>query len=441
MKVLRKIWKFLSSMTFAVILLVLLVVACAVGSFVKQGQTFDWYAASYSETAAAWIMALRLNDTFHSWWFIAITAFLCGNLLLCNVFRLGTLIMRTKSFGDAGNAAKRAADASVSGVSDPESVFAALRMPKPQQSETDGIKVLYSSKHRIGLWGAWVCHIGILLLILGFGLGQMTKQEYSAYGVPGQTRPIGDTGLFLSINDFRIDLRDDDTVEQYTADVTVWRVPQGSTTEPDEQRAVISVNHPGRMFGMTFYQNATGWAAKVDVTKSGEPLQSEIVCAGEYLPIADKKELVVYFNAFYPDYALVPGEGPKTVSGRLNRPAYLYSVYYLGELLGMNALTQGETITIDDYEVSFSEPQNYTLIQIKRDAFTSVAFAGGVVTMIGLLLAFYILPQSVWAMPAENGTWTVYAESKKRRAMLRDELERAVSATKLKITGETDAQG
>ena len=59
-------------MTFAVILLVLLVVACAVGSFVKQGQTFDWYAASYSETAAAWIMALRLNDTFHSWWFFCI---------------------------------------------------------------------------------------------------------------------------------------------------------------------------------------------------------------------------------------------------------------------------------------------------------------------------------------------------------------------------------
>ena len=62
-------------MTFAILLLGLLVVACAVGSFVTQGQTYEWYAATYSETAAAWIVALHLDDAFHSWWFNAITAF------------------------------------------------------------------------------------------------------------------------------------------------------------------------------------------------------------------------------------------------------------------------------------------------------------------------------------------------------------------------------
>ena len=85
----------------------------------------------------------------------------------------------------------------------------------------DGREALFASKHRVGLWGAWVCHLGILLLILGFGLGQMTQKLYTVYGVPGTTRPIGDTEKALTIDDFRVDLRPDDTVEQYTADITV----------------------------------------------------------------------------------------------------------------------------------------------------------------------------------------------------------------------------
>ena len=83
----------------------------------------------------------------------------------------------------------------------------------------------------------------------------------------------------------------------------------------------------------------------------------------------DKEDLIVYFNAFYPDYELVQGQGPMTRSGNLNNPAYLYTVYYRGEVLGMNVLMPDEVLTIDEYEVTFSEPQPYTVIQVKRDAF------------------------------------------------------------------------
>jgi hypothetical protein len=102
-----------------------------------------------------------------------------------------------------------------------------------------------------------------------------------------------------------------------------------------------------------------------------------VVCAGDFLPILDKPELVVYLNAFYPDYVLTPGVGPSTASANLNNPAWLYSVYYQGSLLGMNALMAGEELTIDEYTVTFTDPQNFTLIQIKRDRFTWLALLGG----------------------------------------------------------------
>ena len=340
----KKIFRFISSMKFAIILLVILAITCSIGSFVSQGQTYSWYSTRYSERTAALILALRLDDVFHSWYFILISAFLCLNLLLCNVIRLPGLIGRTK----------------------------------------DG----RSLRERIGIWGAWVTHVGVLLLLLGYSLGQFTYKEYAAYGVSGQSMSIGDTGLVLTIDDFRIDLREDDTVEQYTSEITVYDLNKSS----EGKTASVSVNHPADLYGLRFYQNSTGWAADVSVYENGSLLQENVVCAGDYLAVADNPELVVLFNSFYPDYVLIPGQGPATVSGKVNNPGYLYSVYYQGQLIGMNILLQGEVITIDDYVIAFSYPRNYTLLQIKKDSFTPLAFAGGLVILMGLFLSFYVKP-------------------------------------------------
>ena len=85
-------------MGFAITLLVVLAAACVVASFVTQGQSAAWYAQVYGEGTAKLIVGLGLDDAFHSWWFLTLTAFLCGNLLLCNLTRLKPLIARTKRF-------------------------------------------------------------------------------------------------------------------------------------------------------------------------------------------------------------------------------------------------------------------------------------------------------------------------------------------------------
>lgn len=341
----KKFLRFISSMRFAIILLGILAALCCVGSFVSQKQSYAWYSARYSERTAATILTFHLDDVFHSWYFILISAFLCLNLILCNVVRLPGLINRTK----AGQ----------------------------------------TFRQRLGVWGAWICHVGVLLLILGYSLGQITYQEYAVYGVPGQTFEIGDSGLVVTIDDFQIGLRDDDTVEQYTSEITVYDIAKSS----EGKSATVSVNHPADLYGLRFYQNSTGWAANVSIHKNGEHLQQSTVCAGDYLVVADKPDLVIYFNAFYPDYTLVPGYGPATLSGRLNNPGYLYSVYYQGQMLGMNVLMSGDVLTIDEYSVYFSEPQSYTLLQIKKDSFTPLAFAGGLIVLIGLFICFYVKPR------------------------------------------------
>ena len=134
--------------------------------------------------------------------------------------------------------------------------------------------------------------------------------------------------------------------------------------------------------------------------------------------------------------------GPSS-SGLLHRqahnPAYLYSVYYKEEILGMNVLLQdpdlresadssfqSEALTIDDYLVVFRNPQNYTLIQIKKDSFSSLAFLGGILVMAGLLLAFFAAPARAFVVEEEDGTLNAGAVCEKLGALFNDQFEKAV---------------
>ena len=403
-------------MKFAIILLAILAAACAFSSLIAQGQSFSWYSQTYSERIAAVIMALHLDDAYHSWWFVLLSAVLCLNLFFCNIIHFPGNVEKTKRLKNPESYLNSPVTVSRENVGDPREIFKKMRFGDISEGE----KMLFSARNRLGIWGPWVCHLGVLFLIAGFALGQYTKSEFTVYGLPGQTKPVGDTGLTLTINDFEVGLREDDTVEQYTANITVNNPASGGSLTAD-----ISVNNPAKLFGRTFYQNSTGWAADVTVLKDGEHLQTEQLCAGEFFAVADKPELLIYLRAFYPDYVQTAGSAPKTASGALKNPAYLYMVYFNGELLGMNTLLQGEELTIDEYTVLFANPRNYTLIQVKEDRFTILALFGGVITMIGIFMALYLQQEKLWAIQQDDGTWTVYGYSRKGGVLFREKFEEA----------------
>ena len=81
---------------------------------------------------------------------------------------------------------------------------------------------------------------------------------------------------------------------------------------------------------------------------------------------------------------------------------------------------QDEEIKIDDYMVTFSDPRNYTVLQVKKDDFTILALIGGFVTAIGLFLAFYLIPAKAIAIENEDGTFTMKGVSEKGGALFRD---------------------
>lgn len=417
----KKIWKrtlrFLCSMQCAISLLVILALACTAGSFIPQGEQMIYYTEHYSEQLTGAILLFGLDDVFHSVWFILLTLLLCANLLCCNVLRFWGLLRKTRTGFTAEKAVSAWDGNAICTVSSAEEMFRKMGFRKVETYLSGGLEYRYAVRNKAGLWGAWLCHLGMLVIIAGFGLGQMYKTEYTVYGVPGQTKSVGDSGYDLTINDFEVKLREDDTVEQYTADFTVTDTDSG-----ESRSAKTSVNAPASAFGMKYYQNSTGWATQVAVRRGEEILDERLLCAGEYMETPGKEDLKLMFRAFYPDYTEDAAGNPMTRSSTLKNPAYLYTLYYNGQVLGMNVLPDGEEITVDDYTFVFHDPQLYTLIQVKKDPFTLLAMLGGILVLISLILSFYVRTEELWAVKSENGSWNVAGKSRKGGAIYREKI-------------------
>ena len=419
--------KILFSMRTALLILFLLILACVAGSVIPQNEIEAFYTASYSERAGWLILLLGLDDVFHCPWFVALTLFLCVNLLGCNLLRFPALIRQMKT----GYTLERrlsgwdgTPDATL--ASEPEALFQRMGFRSVHASHRDDGEYRYAVRNKLGGWGAWLTHLGMLIIIVGFALGQMFTVKYTVYGVPGQTKPVADTDYALTIDSFTTELREDETVEQYTSQLTLTNIATGVSRGGE-----TSVNHPLSLFGMKLYQNSTGWAADVQIWKGEELVQHGILCAGEHVPVEGQEDLVLAFNAFYPDYVTDEMGSPATASSQLNNPAYLYTLYYQGRVLGMNVLKSNERITVEDYSIIFTEPQQYTLIQIKRDPFTWIAAVGGVIILLALYLAFYLRTEELWAHRLEDGRWAFAGHSRKGNLLFREALrDRAAQLSK-----------
>lgn len=407
-------------MKFALVILCLFVVVCVVGSVIPQGQI----PAAYERAYPGWsglILSVGFDDVFHSWWFVLLTATLCINLLGCNLVHFPGILRKMQAL-DVSAPAEDGGLPRLAGK--PEELLSALGF-RSTRTLPDGTR--YGIRNRIGYWGAWLTHLGILIVIVGFALGQMYTVKYTVYGVPGQEKPIEDTGYNLKIDDFAVLLRDDDTVEQYLASLTVT-----DSTTGEHWSGQASVNHPWDVAGLRLYQNSTGWAADMQVFCNEELVQTTTVCAGEVASIPHLPHIQVFLEAVYPDCVLDEAGNAYSASGRLQNPGYAYGLFNMGSAIGEKVLMGEESISLygrdsdTSYRISFTNPRSYTLIQVKRDPFTWLAGLGGAVLLAALFIAFYMRTEEIWLIPEETG-WRVSGRSRKGGLLYREKLTEKIT--------------
>lgn len=332
----KKLGRFLSSMGFAVALLVLLAAACALSSLVEQGLTREAYEVRYGSGMASIIMALQVNDAYHSVWFIALSGFLCLNLLLCSVLRFSSFLRRYRQEKDSA-AVNTPGNLGKTETEQPEQVFRTMRLTPLRCTDAQGKEALFASGNRVGVWGAWICHVGVLLLIAGFALGQITMQESVIWGIPGDTRILEGTGIEIVIDDFRTETREDASIAQYVTEITVNDPAAGRP-----EKATISVNNPADAGGFRLYQNNTGTAVSASVKRDGKEKQRKTLLpqqamAESVLGLEDQPEYAFYFAGIRKMQEEGQEDQTLYVMDLYRNGVFQQSYYYVGKALRRSA--------------------------------------------------------------------------------------------------------
>ncbi|MGI6690225.1 MAG: cytochrome c biogenesis protein ResB [Christensenellales bacterium] len=408
----KKLLSWLASMRLALALMGIILLACVIGGIVPQNAQSVQYAELYGEGLAQAIQFLHLHKVFTAWWFVALMGLLLVNLLLCSILRFPQVYRQYQE----GYCLQRRLSAKQLSFSYPctheigQQFLKKMGFGKLKAvQDIEGQQYLYGVRRRFGVWGSWLSHLGMLVVVIGFALGQMLHFETSVYGVPGQRLSVPGTDLDVRIDAFDIHLREDHTVEQYETSLTVYN------QDGRQVSGVSRVNAPLHAFGKSFLQNATGWTCTLTTWQGEELLDERILFAGESLELKelnpDARDLVLVFHALYPDY-IRGAKGPATRSPYLNNPAALFSLYYQGKLVDMNVAGMGYDIKAADTCFVLSAPQPYTLLQIVADPTLPLVASGGVLMLAGLFLAFYWRPEEGWMLLSEE-TCTVHGYSRK----------------------------
>ena len=423
--------RFLGSIRLAVVLLVLIAVAAAIGGVVPQAPTTPGAETLYHSYGAFWyrvITRLAFDDVFHSPWFLALIAALALNLSLCTIRRLAASV-RGLMRGASPAAGRRHEGAGIrlaipgQGAEDVRSAIAAvLELRRFRVIRRDD--ALVGERRRLTRLAADVIHLGVLVVLAGALLGILRFEgmlvvherqrgeiiapcAFGAAALGQSSSPCLERGTFsLRVDDFGVEVHPDGlTPKSYWSDVTILEDTREVRT------ARISVNRPLTHRGISFYQMTYGYdsgAARVRLAvrdRTGDASVAEVdLGVGETAPIPGSSVWITLARVFA---SLGVGEGgepfdrPTTTA---ENPAALF------QLVGTDAL--GEEVAYHDlvfgrfpdthlnpdvsYPIRLLEVEIPTRVGIRYVISPGypVAWAGFAVLSLGLVGSFYLRP--VW---------------------------------------------
>src|SRR5271166_1035549 len=275
----KRIHKMLANLRTGIVLLILVVIASALGTFILQRSATDAdkLARAYSPEALRWLDRLGLTDVFHSWWFMTLLALVSLAIVFVSLDRFPNAwrfyarpYRKTDSHFRSALPTKvelpiRNAEA---GLNAAERALKKLHWPIERISYRNEPS-LYSERHRFSVMAVYVIHASLLLIFCGgiidgiFGYsGFMALQRGQQFNQI-QLRTGGKKQLPFSIKCYGAGQENyaDGSPKKWWSKLAV--VEGGKEIKNKE----IVVNDPLVHEGLRFYQASFGPTGKLDGLK------------------------------------------------------------------------------------------------------------------------------------------------------------------------------
>jgi cytochrome c biogenesis protein len=433
--VVEQVWRFFCSLRLTLVNLLLLFLGMIAGTFVNPANDSltNIERAFAGRPGVLWAYrSLELYDLFHSWWFTLLLASLALNLIACSLERLPRIWflvrfpekrldsvkgLRFKAQGPSAVAAE-ALEGQLRARG-----FVLERLP----DEGDGAVRLFGEKGRYARFGVWVVHLSLLLVLGGGVFGRLTAFEGTA-DVPqnnGETdamlvrKPDGsayrkrltdEAGNIFNVRceEFRLKEFEPGRPKAFESDLRLFERQADGSSGRELAHQTITVNHPLRYGGLTFYQASyrpldQQTRAKVTlVDKVSHASRSLLVGPGEPIDAADgvRYALVGYQDDF-------AGQGPAVevvrsewspgvpVAKDEGPPGARTTTFWV-----FSKAPEFDAKNRDDrFALSFEKltPLYATGLQIAKDPSTPVIYLGCFLLFAGIGIAFYSSHKRVWA--------------------------------------------
>lgn len=474
-----KIWNFFSSVKVGVALIVITLIASALGTVFPQEMYIpsNVLPVEFYEDEYGWLGKLYYELGFHnlysSWWYLLLIASIGISLVICSLDRVVPLYRALKNQKVTRHEGflKRqrlfsATDANES-TGDFQMIKEKLKAKHYRIREEDGN--LLAEKGRFSRWGPYVNHIGLIIFLIG-GMLRFVPGMYVdklLWIREGETKVIPETNgeYYLTNNEFILDVynKDEDNPafemaienaggmvpKNYQSNVTLSQ-KVGDTVAGQERKLEkvkdygIKVNHPLKFENFAVYQSQykLNELSKMTFALTNKATQEEL--GSITIDLNDPKskykiseDYSVELISYYPDVEFNEDGEPTTISKVPNNPAFIFKMVTPDKPDGevsFTAIRQTlEPYGDNVYKMQFKnvETRHVSGLTIRKDLTIGVLILGGIIFMIGVAQGSYWNHRRIWIRKVNGEIW-VAGHTNKNWYGLKREISTVLEGTGIK---------
>ena len=263
MVILKNLILKISSLKFAILLIIFIAISSSIGTFIPQGNNQQEYIDFYNETPifgfinGNGVLKLQLDHIYTSNWFLFSLVLLCISLAACSFRRQIPSLKAALKWTDYKN----------------EKNFYKLQLIHNYEINRDGDHIskansllrkngwniskfenrLSARKGLVGKLGPIIVHIGLIILLIGSAYGNFISQSKEQFLRKGESLDLINESTYskvtIKLKNFLIERESDGKPKQFISNLDFY-----SEKPKLNEIKTTKVNHPIRYKGLTIYQ-------------------------------------------------------------------------------------------------------------------------------------------------------------------------------------------
>ncbi|WP_164218200.1 cytochrome c biogenesis protein ResB [Virgibacillus sp. YIM 98842] len=478
--IIDKTWGFFSSVKVGVWLIVLALIASALGSILPQEMYIPADAPSrdpaifYEERYGVFgliFYQLGFHNLYSSWWYMLLIALIGVSLVICSIDRFVPLykaLKKQKAKRHSTFLRRQRLFSETESINENDLDTVKERLKKQRYKVRDEDGHILAEKGRFSRWGPYVNHIGLIIILLAAILRMtpiMYLDEYIWIREGEQLVIPGTEGQFYIENEQfllenhdpndevfgeAIEMEGEMIASNYQTDLIIYEAKNDvAGADPDLEKIVedeLRMNHPVKFDRYTLYQS--GYQLNefsnmsfdiVEEDGDGEALGTFTVdLSSPETSYELDSGFQVEVSQYFPDFYMDEDGNPASETNFPRNPGFVFLVYppesdtaevsFIG--IGRNIDATGDnnySLSINDFDMRAASG-----ITVRVDYTLPFFGLGAAIFMIGVIQGMYWQHRRIWLRPTSDGVMLAAHTNKNWHGVQKD-IEKAIDGTKINM--------